>query len=153
MNIREYTFHIAVAALLLSVILLIIQLTGGQGRDYINPRTPAHSGTPFSGAVMIGDTLHLSGMLGIVNGQVPADPADEVRAMLNAVQGALEEADMTMDDLVSVTVYCSDLSLYDTFNDIYRSYFTTEFPTRAFIASPPLLLGARFELQSVAVKR
>ena len=60
---------------------------------------------------------------------------------------------MTMDDLVYVTVYCPDLSLYDEFNRVYRTYFTGEFPARAFVGSGPLLFGGHFEVQGIAVKR
>ncbi len=57
-----------------------------------------------------------------------------------------------MDDLVSVTAYCPDLSLYDRFNAAYRSYFTGDFPARAFVGSAPLLRGRHFEMQAIAVK-
>jgi 2-iminobutanoate/2-iminopropanoate deaminase len=63
------------------------------------------------------------------------------------------KAGMTMDDLVSVQIYCSDLRHYDAFNTVYRRYFTREFPARAFLGSGPLLFGARFEVVGVAVKR
>lgn len=64
----------------------------------------------------------------------------------------LELADMTLDDLVSVTVYSPDLSLYSDFNEVYRSYFDDKFPARAFIGSGPLLFGMRFEMQAIAVR-
>ena len=57
-----------------------------------------------------------------------------------------------MDDFVSVTVYCTDLSLYDTFNAVYATYFHRHYPARAFIGVARLVRGARFEVQGVAVK-
>jgi len=96
-----------------------------QDRAYINPRSATESGVPpFSGAVLTGDTLYISGMLGLVNGQVPADPAEEARVMLDSIKATLEEADMTMDDLVYVQIFCSDVAHYDAFNQVYRTYFT-----------------------------
>ncbi|HEV8524361.1 MAG TPA: Rid family hydrolase, partial [Terriglobales bacterium] len=65
----------------------------------------------------------------------------------------LKEAGMTMDDLVFVQVYCTDLSLFPRFNAVYRTYFAKEFPARAFIGTGSLLLGGRFEMQAIAVKR
>jgi enamine deaminase RidA (YjgF/YER057c/UK114 family) len=59
---------------------------------------------------------------------------------------------MSMDDLVSVQVFCTDLSLYDAFNGVYRTYFRRGFPARAFIGSGPLLRGARFEINGVAAR-
>jgi 2-iminobutanoate/2-iminopropanoate deaminase len=60
---------------------------------------------------------------------------------------------MTMDDLVYVQVFSPHLDLYDPFNAIYRTYFSKDFPARAFIGSGPLLRNARFEIVGIAVKR
>ena len=49
--------------------------------------------------------------------------------------------------------FTSDVALYDTWNGVYRGYFTKEFPARAFIGSGKLLFGAHFEIQGIAVKR
>lgn len=109
---------------------------------------------PFSQAVRIGDTLYLAGHIGLeAERKVPADPAEEARLVMDAFKATLAEAGLVPDDLVSVQVFCSDVSLYDTFNGVYRRYFTKEFPARAFIGSGPLLFGARFEVQGIAVKR
>ncbi len=142
------------------VFALVLLLTAGantvlaQEREYINPRSAADTGVPpFSGAVRTGNTLYLSGMLGLVNGQVPDDPQEEARILLDSIKSTLEAADMTMDDLVYVQIFCSDVALYDAFNEVYRTYFTREFPARAFLDSGTLLFNARFEIQSIAVKR
>ena len=60
---------------------------------------------------------------------------------------------MTMDDLVTVRVFCSDVGLYNTFNTAYRKLFRDNFPARAFIGSGTLLRGARFEMTGTAVRR
>jgi 2-iminobutanoate/2-iminopropanoate deaminase len=57
-----------------------------------------------------------------------------------------------MADLVSVTVYCTDLDLYDKFNAVYRSYFHDNYPARAFIGVSKLVRGAHFEIAGVAIK-
>ncbi len=115
---------------------------------------PGRSGLPFSDGVMVGNTLYLAGRLGTdKNGRIPEDLETEIRNMMDGMKNVLAEAGMTMDDLVHVTVYCPDLTLYDKFNAVYRSYFTKEFPTRAFIGSGPLLRGAHFEIQAIAAKR
>ena len=138
------------------VMLTLVSSLGAtaQERTYINPRTAAQADLPpFSGAVLTGNTLYLSGMLGLENGQVPADPSAEARNVLNAIKTTLEAANMTMDDLVYVQIFCSDVAHYDAFNVVYRSYFTQEFPARAFVGSGALLFNARFEIQAIAVKR
>ena len=109
---------------------------------------------PYSDAVLVGNTLYLAGRIGIdpETGKPPAELEKEIRFLLDGMKNTLRAADLTMDDLVSVQVFCPDLSLYDKFNEIYRTYFTKEFPARAFIGSGPLLRGGHFEMQGIAVR-
>ena len=111
---------------------------------------------PFSGAVLAGNTLYLSGRIGIDSktGKAPAEIDDEIKLLLDRVKATLTASGMAMDDLVYVQVACTDLALYDKFNAAYRSYFTTkEFPAREFIGVASILRGGHFELQAIAVKR
>ena len=71
---------------------------------------------------------------------------------MDAVNHTLEQAGLTADDLVSVTVYCTDLDLYDKFNAVYRTYFHGNYPARAFIGIGKLVRGAHFEVAGIAVK-
>ena len=121
--------------------------------SYVNGRSPGDQGPPFSGAVWVDDTLYVSGALGLVNGEVPEDPADEARAVMDSIKGTIEAAGLTMDDIVVTQVFCSDVSHYGAFNGVYATYFTKTFPARAFIGSGPLLFGARFEVMVTAVRR
>ena len=122
-------------------------------RKYINvPERPIVA--PFSDAVLVGDTLYLAGRLGFdQSGKLPADPTSEAKLVLNGVKSVLAAAQMTRDDLVSVQVFCTDLSLFDTWNGVYRDYFGHDLPARAFIGAGSLLRGARFEMQAIAVRR
>lgn len=123
-------------------------------REYVGPRSPADGDVlPFSGAVWVGSTLYLSGALGLENGQVPATAEAEATNVLDNVKATLESAGLSMDDLVSVQVFASDVGDYQAFNDVYRTYFTTEYPARAFIGAGTLLFGARFEVQGIAARR
>src|SRR5258706_11383849 len=67
---------------------------------------------PFSDAVLLGDTLYLSGRIGIdpKSGQAPADLDQEIKLLLDGFEAVLKQADMTMDDLVQVTIFSPDLS-------------------------------------------
>lgn len=109
---------------------------------------------PYSDAVLAGNTLYLAGRIGIDSqtGKAPDDIEKEIRLLLDGMKTTLAAADLTMDDLVSVQVFCPDLSLYDKFNEIYRTYFIKDFPARAFIGSGPLLRGGHFEMQGIAVR-
>jgi 2-iminobutanoate/2-iminopropanoate deaminase len=109
---------------------------------------------PFSDAVLVGNTLYLSGRGGVdpKTMKVPADPKEEAKLLLDGFKSVLEKAGMTMDNLVYVTIYCPDLTLYAAFNEVYRTYFNKDFPARAFIGSGQLLFGMHFEMQGIAAK-
>jgi 2-iminobutanoate/2-iminopropanoate deaminase len=110
---------------------------------------------PYSKAVFSGETLYLAGHIGLDprTGKPGATAEQEERLMMDSFKKTVEESGISMDDLVSVTVFCSDVSDYDKFNGVYRSYFHESFPARAFIGSGKLLFGARFEVQGIAVRR
>ena len=123
-------------------------------RRYINlpGKNPS---LPFSDAVIVGDTMYLAGRIGIdpKTGQAPADLDQEIKLLLDGVKAVLAEGGMTMDDLVSVQIFCPDLSLFDKFNAAYRTYFKGDLPARAFIGSGPILRGGHFEVIGLARKR
>lgn len=138
--------------------LLLIAMTAAAStpRTFVEPRTNALNQTdpPFSGAVKVRDTLYISGQIGLgPDRKPPAEVAEEARLVMEALKNQVVRGGMTMDDLVSVQVFCSDVRHYDAFNAVYRTYFTKEFPARAFLGSGTLLFGARFEVMGIAVKR
>ncbi len=122
---------------------------------YIVLKRPVASTAPFSEAVLEGNTLYVSGHLGIdpQTGKPGATPEEEARLAMESVKRTVEAAGMNMDDLVTVTVFCSDVSFYDAFNGVYRTYFHGNYPARAFIGSGKLLFGARYEVMGTAVRK
>jgi len=141
------------------VALLGLALVLGVGCRASAPRhvnAPGRTDTlPFSHGVVAGDLYFVAGTLGVdpATGTPPADPAAEVRAMLDSFQAKLALVGLGMDDLVQVQVFCSDVSLYETFNGIYAGYFHGPAPARAFVGSGPLLRGCHFEIQGIAALR
>ena len=98
-------------------------------RRHINLPT-RKSPLPFSDAVLVGDTLYLAGRIGIdpVTGHAPADLEAEMKLLFDGLQAVLAEADMSMDDLVSVQIFSPDLSLWEPFNAAYVKRFSRELP-------------------------
>jgi 2-iminobutanoate/2-iminopropanoate deaminase len=124
-------------------------------RHYV-PAPPAAGNAPaapFSEGIMVGRTFYVAGHVGIDHAtqKAAANVDTEAHLVLDAVKKTLAQAGLSMDDLVSVTVYCTDLSLYDGFNTVYRGYFHGQYPTRAFIGVNQLVRGAHFEIAGVAV--
>lgn len=124
------------------------------GRRYFNLPGRDHD-YPFSDGVLVGETLYLSGRIGLDprTGRAAENVEEEARLMLEGFRDVLARAGMTLDDLVYVTVYCTDLALFPRFNAVYRTFFKKEFPARAFLGASDLVLGARFEIQGMGVKR
>jgi 2-iminobutanoate/2-iminopropanoate deaminase len=144
------------AAIAFFAATLLTHTAGAAPRNYVeHPVPPGSASLPFSDAVLLGDTLYVAGHLGIDahTGNAPTDPAAEARLLMDAVKRTVESAGLTMDDFVSVTVYCTDLQLYATFNTLYGTYFHGHHPARAFIGVDKLLRGAHFEVQGVAIRR
>jgi 2-iminobutanoate/2-iminopropanoate deaminase len=108
---------------------------------------------PFSSGVLVGNTLYVAGTTGI-------DPAtkgsvtltQEAHLVMDRVKHVVEEAGLTMGDLVSVQVYCTDLRDYAAFNSVYKTFFHAHYPARAFIGASSLLFGAHFEVMGIAEK-
>lgn len=109
---------------------------------------------PFSDAVLIGNTLYISGRIGLdpATGLAPPEVERELGLLFEGFEAVVRQAGMEMDDLVWVQVYCPDVSLWQVFNQEYVKHFRGEFPARAFLGSGPLLLSGRFEMLGVAVK-
>jgi len=120
-------------------------------REYFSSNPAA----PFSDAVLVdGKTLYLSGRIGLIPGttKVPDTAEEEAHLVMQDFQRVLAMAGMTMENLVSVQIFASNVALWERFNVVYRGYFTGKLPARAFLGSGTLLFGARFELQGIAAK-
>jgi 2-iminobutanoate/2-iminopropanoate deaminase len=125
-------------------------------RKYIvNPRPAGFSGLPFSDGVLVGNTLYIAGHIGLdpKTGTPPASAEEEARVAMEGVKQTVERAGLSMDDVVSVQVFCTDLKLYETFNAVYKTYFHGDYPARAFIGADKLLRGGRYEVMGIAVKK
>lgn len=129
---------------------------GAADRKFIvKPKPGDMKALPFSDAVLVGNTLYIAGHIGLdpKTGAPPASPEDEARLVMDGFKGTVEAAGLTMDDVVSVQIFCTDLKLYDTFNSVYKTYFHGDFPARAFIGTNQLVRNGRFEVLGIAVKR
>jgi 2-iminobutanoate/2-iminopropanoate deaminase len=122
------------------------------GAKRIRSERTVHSNLPFSDSVWHGDTLYISGQIGLdpKTGKPPATVEEEAQLVMDNVKHTVESAGLTMEDLLSVQIFCSDVALFEKFNVVYRTFFKGEFPARAFLGSGRLLFDARFEVQGIA---
>lgn len=142
--------------IVLALLFLGCLAASAADRKYIvNPRPADTKALPFSDGVLVGNTLYIAGHIGLdpKTGQPPADPEQEARLVMDGVSKTVESAGLTMDDVVSVQVFCTDLKFYETFNTVYKTYFHGNYPARAFIGAATLLRGGKYEVLGMAVKR
>jgi 2-iminobutanoate/2-iminopropanoate deaminase len=139
----------------LPLLLLPAMLSAQQaGRTHLKSKLAQERHLPFSSGVLVGNTLYIAGTTGVDPGtKGPVTPEQESKLVMEQVKAVVEQAGMTMDDIVQFQVYCTDLSFYDTFNGVYATYFHGDFPARAFVGVPKLLFGARFEVMGIAIKK
>jgi 2-iminobutanoate/2-iminopropanoate deaminase len=124
-------------------------------RSYIDrPAAPGASPAAASDAVRTGNTLYIAGHMGIdpATGRAPAESAAEARLLMEALRRTIDAAGLQMDDLVAITVFSTDVSLDETFNAVYRTYFHGHYPAQTIVGADSLRLGARFEVLGVAVR-
>jgi len=109
----------------------------------------------YSAAVEANGTLYISGTTDVTDpatGQRPVDASTGAKVVMNNVKRAVEAAGYSMDDVVWLQIFASDLKDYADFNAVYRTYFKGPLPARAFIGAGSLLGNARFEVMGMAVK-
>jgi len=142
-------------ACLVVLLMLSIAVSAADRKFIVNPRPADTKALPFSDAVLVGNTLYIAGHIGLdpKTGQAPADAEVEARLVMDGIKKTVEAAGLTMDDIVSMQIFCTDLKLYDTFNAVYKTYFHGEFPARAFIGTDKLLRNGHYEVLGIAVKR
>ena len=125
-------------------------------RKYIpHPQSADAKPLPFSDAVLVSNTLFIAGHIGLdpKTGMAPADAEEEARLVMDGIKKTVESAGLSMDDMVSMQIFCTDLKYYDTFNAVYKTYFHDNFPARAFVGTDKLLRNGKFEVLGIAVKR
>ena len=122
--------------------------------QFLNPGTVLPTGFPFSEAVRAGDTLYLSGMVGVKPGTTELVPggieAESHRTMEN-IRITLEALGASLGDVVKCTVMLADISEWAAFNEIYQTYFDGRYPARSALGASGLALGARIEVDCIAV--
>ena len=110
---------------------------------------------PISGAIRVGDTIFLSGQIGIDDkgAVVPGGIAGQTRACLANIRKLLASYGAGMADVVQTRIFITDFADYADYNRVYQEFFSAPFPTRSTIGTPALALGAGIEIEAVAILR
>jgi reactive intermediate/imine deaminase len=124
------------------------------------PRQPIHTDRapaaigPYSQAVRRGDTVYLSGQIALdpdtgllIEGDVEA----QARRAFDNLRAVCEAAGGTLDDVVRLGLYLTDLNQFARVNAVMSEYFDAPFPARSTIGVASLPRGAQFEVDAIVV--
>ncbi len=117
-------------------------------------QAPAAIG-PYSQAVVFGNTVYVSGQLPIdaEAGKITAETAKEqTRQSLKNIEYILAEENLTLSDVLKVTVLLSDISNFQDMNEVYAEFFKEPFPARVAYEVAALPAGALVEIDVIAGK-
>lgn len=107
----------------------------------------AGAGLPFS-KVVISDAkymIELSGQIGLKDGKLVEGIENQTEQCMENIKSILEEQGLTLDNLIKVRIFLTDMADYGKVNEVYAKYFT-EFPARVALAVKGLPLGALIEI-------
>jgi 2-iminobutanoate/2-iminopropanoate deaminase len=110
---------------------------------------------PYSQALLVGNTLYISGQLGMnpATGKlVEGGTAAQAKQALENIMAILVAANMNMHDVVQVQVFLADISDFAAVNEVYKMYFREPYPARAAFQVAALPAGAKVEILATAVK-
>ena len=114
------------------------------------------SGFPISDAVQVGNTLYLSGQLGMVpgTGKLASGGIEaESRQAMDNIQRILKSHGHEMQDIVKCTVFLADVAEFGRFNEVYTRYFEADrYPARSVLGGISLVKDARVEVECIAAK-
>lgn len=108
---------------------------------------------PFSAAVRVGKMLYLSGQIGIddTGKVVSGGIAAETRQAMENIRTTLARCGSSLDRVIKVTVMLADMSEWMDMNTVYVSYFQQHLPARSSMGTTGLALGARVEIECIAI--
>ena len=124
--------------------------------EFLNSGKVTPTTLPFSEAVRVGDTLYLSGQVGIKPGTLELAPGGiqaEARQALDNIRTTLETHGYALRDVVKCTVMLADIAEWATFNEVYKTFFSPPYPARSALGTNGLAIGARVEVECIAVRQ
>jgi len=109
----------------------------------------------YSQAIEAGNTIYLSG-------QIPLDPKtmelvegneNQIRQVFKNIQAVCESAEVSLNEIVKLNVYLSDLSVFSLVNEVMKELFSEPYPARAAIQVAKLPLDSLIEVEGIIVKK
>ena len=120
-----------------------------------SPQAPAAVG-PYSQGVAAAGLVFTAGQIGLdpATGKfVPGGVVEQARRALDNARAVVEAGGATLADVVKVTVFLADMGDFAAFNEVYREFFTADYPARSAVGVAALPVGALVEVEMIAAAR
>ena len=111
---------------------------------------------PYSTAVIYGDTIYMSGMIGVdpaVQKPVEGGTLAQAKQVFDNIVTMLGELGATTDDVLKTTVYLTNIGDFAEVNKLYAEYFAPNFPARTCVEVSKLPMGLSIEVECIARKK
>ena len=111
---------------------------------------------PYSTAVIYGDTIYMSGMIGVdpaVQKPVEGGTLAQAKQVFENIVTVLGELGATTDDVLKTTVYLTNIGDFAEVNKLYAKYFAPNFPARTCVEVSKLPMGLSIEVECIARKK
>lgn len=111
---------------------------------------------PYSTAVIYGDTIYMSGMIGVdpsVQKPVEGGTLAQAKQVFENIVTVLGELGATTDDVLKTTVYLTNIAEFAEVNKLYAEYFAPNFPARTCVEVSKLPMGLSIEVECIARKK
>lgn len=123
-------------------------------KEIISTKNAPQAIGPYSQAVKAGNLMFISG-------QIPLDPEtgdlvsrsieDQAKQVLENVKSICEAAECSLDDIVKISIFLTDLSNFAVVNDMMKEYFSEPYPARATVEVLGLPLGVNVEIEAIVL--
>ena len=122
-------------------------------KEVINTTNAPSAIGPYVQAVKVKDMLYVSGQIPVTpNGEmVEAEISKQSMQIFENLKAILQEVGTSIDNVVKVTCYITDMSNFSAFNKVYASYFSKSFPARVCIEVSKLPKDSMVEIDAIAV--
>jgi 2-iminobutanoate/2-iminopropanoate deaminase len=144
-----------ISILSLVFLLFLASCTMSPEKQVIRSENAPTAIGPYSQAIMVGNTLYVSGNIAIDPKTSTMDTLTieaEIRRVMSNLGAVLEEAGMSYANIVKATIFTTDLGHYQLINSIYGEYFEEAPPARETVQVAALPAGAHVEISCIAVK-
>jgi len=110
---------------------------------------------PYNQAVLVGETLYISGQIPMnpsTNTMIDSDISLATKQVMENIGAILEKAQMDFNNIVKCTIFVSEMAKFKEVNAVYFNYFSEDFPARETVEVSGLPLQALVEISAIAVK-